>query len=295
MSKIQSDDVFMDTRETVAYVIDKILKSDLMSKGDIEESLSSFLNFVSDIDGDLDYSLMKKGVNKVYNNSKKIISKYDTLLRGSYKALIDKGAVFIVNSEDSLDALCNTPSYLSTYSNIKDINKNSNYALPIDTYMLLYKFKYDVVGATKFRVDDIDYLHCFSVSTLNGAVMSLLLIGDKSTDGMNLNKLLCDKVILCGGSNNIVCKNLSKADKDCIHRKFFNVLNFSNNKVFDMCMPECDRDNIFLSIYNALVLRDNRRIVREEDYKVPTIVEYRKGIIKVMGDVDIEKEYTGLF
>ena len=268
---------------TVEYVIDRLKNSNVMRKEDLEEGTFSFIDIFSS--SMIDEKDIKKGISKLYNNSAKYVSKYNTILKEGYSQITMDGVVFYFNEGLSLEELTPIPLGMSAYGTLKQINEDSAYDLDIDNYMALYKLSEDVMGVTRFKVKDINYLHCFSVSLVDDSVLSLLLVGSATDeDILGLSSIICDRVLLCGGSKTVLCKKVFKEDTECVHRKYFNLFSILTKKVLSVCMPDAIKEDVSLVVKESIVLRDNARIVKGKSYTTPTLVVGVEGEVTVFGD-----------
>lgn len=272
-----------DISVTVGYVIDKLKSSNVMTKDDLEDGTFSCIDIFSSYR--VNEKSIKKGIGKLYNNSVKYISKYNTILKEGYNQIAMDGVVFYSNDGESLDDLSSIPFGMSTYNTLSTLNEDSAYNLDIDNYIVLYKLTEDVMGVSRFKVDGVNYLHCFSVSLVDDSVLSLLIVGGNNSDKtvLGLSSIVCDRTMLCGGSKTILCKKIFKKDTECVHRKYFNLISLVTKKVLSVCMPDAIKEDVSLAIKESIVLRDNGRIVKGKSYNIPTLVLGADGDVTVFG------------
>lgn len=276
-----------DINSTVTYVIDRLKNSSIMTKEDIEGCTFSFTSALCGSNDLLDEKLLKKGINKVYNNSTKYISKYDKVIKDCYNNIALDGAVFYINEGCSINELTSIPLGVDVKTSLVSMDEGKGFNLDLVNYMLMYKLTEDVIGVSRLKVKGVNYLHCFCVSLVCDTVLSFLILGSDTDGKLGLNTAVCNKAMLCGTNKTVLCKKVFKEDDvDCLYYKYINLFSLVSKRVLSLCMPEDVEDDVSLIIKESIVLRDNANLTKRKNYSVPTLVIGMEGEVTVFGDDD---------
>lgn len=267
-----SDSTIVIVNEEVSYVLNRLKSGKVITKSDLEYSTLSFIELLKD-NGVEDIIGLKKKVTKVYENSTKGVLKYTKLLKDGYTNFVDNGVVFYVNDGKVLKEVSSLYDYINSPTTLGDLDTKEIYGLPIDNYMLLYKLCDEVMGFTHFKVGNLHYIHCFTVSLVDDCVLTLFLIGDElNANSLGIKSALCDKVVLCNTSRSIHCKKIVRGTEECIHKKYLNVCDIIGKRVLSEC-GVTDGDGLVCSaIMDSIVLRENAKLCSGIKFELPTIV-----------------------